>query len=623
MVFLLLYAALAVILSYCTSRGDTTQLVVLYSALLIPYFLIWSLAEHLSIWKSVFLGAIVVRVLLLFSVPNLSDDHYRYIWDGNLTIHGYNPYQYTPVEFKELHSQEIDTALFEKLNSKNFYSVYPPVSQALFAGAAYFGKGSIYWATVWLKIFSLFFDIGSMLLIASLLTKTGVAPPSHMVGYALNPLVVMELSGNVHFEVVMIFFGLLSLWFYYRGRMFQSGMALAGALATKLWPLLLVPFVLRKIKSWSARAQWTVGFVVLAVLVFMPFWYAELVGNMLSSIRLYYQYFEFNASLYYVFRYFTEHYWSYELFEKLRVYLPVALMLILFLYWIFDKAKDTLSKTFTLVALLYLLFATTVHPWYVAPLVAFGVLSRFRFTILWSALLHFTYITYASGEHAGFLVLEYVLLGFSLLFELEIWHSKIFKRWLQDHYLARARVKWHRIQHLLSKGDKILDIGTGNGALVHLLQEKGYEVTTVDIDDKTRFNDVSPIVYDGQKLPFDDQAFDVVTIITVLHHTADPEAVLAEAKRVGRQVIVMEDVYTSMLQKWITWLTDSIVNAEFWGHPHTNKTDTGWRQLFHDMNAEMLYEKQEQFLLFFRQVTYQLAFSPGSGSENPERASTP
>ena len=40
---------------------------------------------------------LLFRVMLLFSVPNLSQDFYRFFWDGQLSLNGINPYQFTPI----------------------------------------------------------------------------------------------------------------------------------------------------------------------------------------------------------------------------------------------------------------------------------------------------------------------------------------------------------------------------------------------------------------------------------------------------------------------------------------------------------------------------------------------
>ena len=177
----------------------------------------------------------------------------------------------------------------------------------------------------------------------------------------------------------------------------------------------------------------------------------------------------------------------------------------------------------------------------------------------------------------------------------------------------RARIKIRRIISFIDKGDKILDIGTGNGAVAHLLQKEGFPtevrdklgIFTTDIIDKRVFKDVPFVLFDGNMLPFEDGSFDCVLILTVLHHAHDPVKVLQEAKRVSAgRIIVIEDVYKNILQKYLTYFMDSLVNFEFAGHPHNNKTSQEWLETFRQMNLRVRDIQEKRFLLFFRQVTF-------------------
>lgn len=157
----------------------------------------------------------------------------------------------------------------------------------------------------------------------------------------------------------------------------------------------------------------------------------------------------------------------------------------------------------------------------------------------------------------------------------------------------------------LTKGN-IIDIGTGNGGLEKVLIEEGYEIKGIDIKNKSLFNAVVPTVYDGKTFPFANDAFDMSLFITVLHHTPNPEKLIEEAKRCSQKMIIVEDIYRNTFQKYLTFFTDSLVNLEFKGHPHTNKTDEEWKAFFKKMNLKLTYCQQYRFLFFFRQVIYVL-----------------
>lgn len=172
-----------------------------------------------------------------------------------------------------------------------------------------------------------------------------------------------------------------------------------------------------------------------------------------------------------------------------------------------------------------------------------------------------------------------------------------------------AAIKLRRIKEHLSIDDSIIDIGTGNGALASLLLHSKYKLTTLDVQNKSRFPKIRPIVYDGTVMPFEDCQFDTALLITMLHHTPNPQDILFEAKRISSKIVIIEDVYRNQLQKCLTKLVDSIVNWEFRGHPHTNKSDKEWLQLFKELGLKLEYKNEQRFFLLFRQVTYVLKTS--------------
>ena len=131
----------------------------------------------------------------------------------------------------------------------------------------------------------------------------------------------------------------------------------------------------------------------------------------------------------------------------------------------------------------------------------------------------------------------------------------VFKIWLWD-----AKFKIERISEYLSPKDKILDIGTGPGSVCLLMNRRGYNLTPIDVQNRTLSQEIEPEIYDGKNLPYKNASFDSALILTVLHHTPDPKEVLLEAKRVAKKIVVIEDIYTNPIQRYLTYFVDSIVN---------------------------------------------------------------
>ena len=169
-----------------------------------------------------------------------------------------------------------------------------------------------------------------------------------------------------------------------------------------------------------------------------------------------------------------------------------------------------------------------------------------------------------------------------------------------------ARGKYNRIKNFLDQDDLLLDLGAGKCALSWKLKQEAYNTTPVDVQNLSFCSEIEPIIYDGKKLPFADNSFDKVLLLTVLHHIPEPEIVIREALRVADELIIIEDVYTNQLHKYLTFFTDSLFNFEFIGHPHSNKTETEWEKLFKDLKLKIKDKRKDKVLKFYNQVTYYL-----------------
>lgn len=152
-----------------------------------------------------------------------------------------------------------------------------------------------------------------------------------------------------------------------------------------------------------------------------------------------------------------------------------------------------------------------------------------------------------------------------------------------------------------------IDIGSGNGMVAFYLQNKGYQMTALDVADLSIHPKIKTIVYDGEKMPFENQQFDTGLILTVLHHTNDPFVVLQEAQRVCKKLIIIEDIYTNVVQQYMTYFMDTLVNLGHSNMTYQNKNDPEWKTTFKQLGLKVVFEKQKRVLLFFRQVTYVLS----------------
>jgi 2-polyprenyl-3-methyl-5-hydroxy-6-metoxy-1,4-benzoquinol methylase len=189
--------------------------------------------------------------------------------------------------------------------------------------------------------------------------------------------------------------------------------------------------------------------------------------------------------------------------------------------------------------------------------------------------------------------------------------------------VAKWRVK-EKVEELipnLKSTDNILDIGSGNGMLCYTLMKYNFKVTPLDVDNFSFIGEVKPIIYNAVKIPFKDSSFNVALLITVLHHAQNPKQVLAEARRVANRIIVIEEIYSNKFNKYLTYFVDSIFNFEFIGHPHTNMTDTEWREVFAHLGLKLLHASYKRSILVLKRVTYILENDNSLHADVLERAS--
>lgn len=183
------------------------------------------------------------------------------------------------------------------------------------------------------------------------------------------------------------------------------------------------------------------------------------------------------------------------------------------------------------------------------------------------------------------------------------------KSWVVKLHQKKAEYLVDLISSFLSKDTKIMDLGCGSGEVSKKLLDLGYSVVSVDVVDKVKVDGVKVIVYNGEKLPFGDKEFDKVLLITVLHHVDKYKELLQEVARVSREVIIVEDVYENAWDKLNIWFWDSVLNLEFFGHPHHNQSDLGWKETFISLGFNLKAEKTgriREIVYEFKQKAYWL-----------------
>lgn len=345
--------------------------------------------------------SIFLRILLLFALPGLSNDFYRFIWDGRMILLGYNPYLVLPADFysNELlaqvgkDSQELYVGM--GFLSPFNYTCYPPLNQLFFFIPAGIFSQNIYLNVLVMRIFIIGGDIGVIYWGRKILRKLQM-PTTRILLYALNPFILLELTANIHFEGVMIFFLLWAFWLILQQKQTLSAIALALSVSVKLIPLLFLPLLLKKL---GQRGIVKYGIIVLLVSIalFLPFFSIGLVENFMSSIDLYFRKFEFNASIYYIIRWIGYQTYGWNIIQKVGPLLGLVVFVFVLMMAVIRKNQEikTLLVSMLFAVSGYYFLSTTVHPWYLALPLIISIFTPYRFVVVWTGTIMLSYFAYS------------------------------------------------------------------------------------------------------------------------------------------------------------------------------------------------------------------------------------
>ena len=415
---MVLYALLA----YDMARYEHFKLLTLHSILFGCYYLI---LKQLKI-KEQYLTylAIGLRLVFLFAIPNLSQDFYRFIWDGRLILTGLNPYLTTPNDliFSQPTLFPQMKLLFDGMGplSAGHYSNYPPIHQLPFIIAAIFSKHSILGAVIILRLLLISADLGILFYGKKLLRKLQL-PTKNIYWFILNPLVIIELTGNLHFEGLMLFFFVMALYYIHTKKWHLAALTMAVSIAVKLVPILSLPLFLNKL-GWKKSIRFYLSIGIVFALFFLPFLSGDFIKNYSATIGLWFSNFEFNASFYYLLKWVLEATTNLTLIHSMRS-IVIGFLGILISYQLIQNKTKTSELILSILWVLtgYYFVSTTVHPWYVISILLLSVFTSYKFARVWSYTLIFSYLAYnqfSVHENGYILTLEYLPVWAVLVWEL-------------------------------------------------------------------------------------------------------------------------------------------------------------------------------------------------------------
>ncbi len=374
-------------------------------------------------WRWLLAVGIALRLVWLAHPPGLSEDVYRYLWDGLLSVEGINPYPSPPQALESM--QQAHPEVYSRMAHVTRTSIYPPVGQFLFlASVLLFGPNSFGWRILLLAVEALLV----------VLWRRGAGSAPHRVAlWLLNPLIVIEFYSSGHLDLLpaallsgaLIFVDKTRLRPWLRDSL--SAFLVSWAILIKFFPAFALPVVVAHLPSWFRRLRY-LGLVIVCATaptaLFLAVWGVpgESLAAFWEIVNTYRGIWRFNSLPFLLYK--DDHEWLREIAERLiligTVAIAAAPLAARSLSQLLGKAPGktgdpivATATSFYFISMLVYACSHTVHPWYVSwGLIAYPILGmRYWAGLYLSGAAFLSYLAYwfqPPGEQLLVLWIEWV-----------------------------------------------------------------------------------------------------------------------------------------------------------------------------------------------------------------------
>lgn len=404
-ILLFLYPAILFASTHFGNRNDIN--VILIVAIILPlyfYFLSDIVFPFGNRFNTFFLYAILLRLVVVGSPAIWSDDIYRYLFDAKVFLEGISPYKYTPEELLGLNQNNnlLLESLVTKMNSPNYYSVYPLLLQLFFSLGTILGfvLGNSF---IGVQVLLLGFDILNLFLIRKL--YPGRPNKSYWL-YFGNPVVIFEGISQMHPEILLVT-GFLFIFV-----MRSIGFRMVSFFL--LTQLKINTFIFILGFRWKREILIRLfAITALSLVLWKVSVFSDLVSQGSAGIGLFFHSFRFAGII--------EPFFYFVLVPLQVEYLSGVLSFaVLSILYIFCLKKNILTVVplpdrFFILYSLFLLFSPVIHPWYWIPWVLF-VLGKEKMETLVVAISFLAFLSYGLYVTNDFIYIHWVtsilVLGF-------------------------------------------------------------------------------------------------------------------------------------------------------------------------------------------------------------------
>lgn len=414
-----------------TERADFNFLFLSYTVAFACYLAL--IGSKLFSFRSLLAITLIAHIIAVFSIPLLSNDYFRFIWDGEMAWLGINPYDLRPVDLAHqsfIESSDYLQEVYVNLSrlSQRHYTVYPTINQFYFLISTGLSD-DIYTNVVILKSLLLGTEILGFVYFLRLMELLKIQISRIWILF-LNPLWIIEFIGNVHFEGTMVCVLLIALYYLLKNKFIIGSILFAFTIQIKIIPLILLPFFIQ-FYGWkkAIRIYLIIGVIVLALAT--VYLNIDNIDNFKQSLELYFKSFEFNSFAIFHLVQLGNVAFGWHTFRLFSYLFSVATLSLITYVALKRKTKDWRGFFLMLTYgyLLFLLLSNSIHPWYLLPLLFLTVFTDFTFAVVWSYLLFATYFFYSVLDNhnptfRAIVVIEYLVLFGVMWYELK--RKKIF-----------------------------------------------------------------------------------------------------------------------------------------------------------------------------------------------------
>ena len=427
LLFVVLIFLLAIFaVNWQTERTEFWFLAVFYTLSFIAYLFIVANRSRFSFKYFVWI-ALGAHVISMLYVPYLSNDYFRFLWDGEMTWAGINPYDFKPNELVMLDLVQSNPYLVEVYEgisslSKRNHTCYPPINQAYFMLSTAFSN-SIISNTIILKLSIILTQIGGAFYLRKILRLLTI-DESRMWLIYLNPLWIIECTGNAHFEGVMLSYLFAAFYFLLKKKELIGSLFYATAIHIKLIPLMLLPFFYRFLGLKKSML-----FYSLTILLVISFGLVPLNSNNIlnfkESLSLYFSVFEFNSFIVHYCIQFGIAEYGWQIAKTYGLFFSQVIIIIVMTLALYGQIPDwkKLFKRMTIAFFVYLILSNTIHPWYIIPLIGISLFTTYSFPVIWSFLIFFTYLFYLYNDGGATQVRMFINLEYLIVFAIFVYET--------------------------------------------------------------------------------------------------------------------------------------------------------------------------------------------------------